>query len=245
VYEEWSRSVHVVDNIRGQQLPPPDWPRYLSVDFGYTNAFVCLWGAVDPDGRLWIYRQLVRTQTLVEDHAKAIRREMDDEERRQRNWIVGQLRVKEKELGEDGAGRWMVEGIQSLPRLLKPKAIICDHDAEDRATLERHLGMQTKAANKAISPGIQAVAMRLRVQDDGKPRLLVTAGSLVARDPKMDAKKLPVGVAEEMEGYVWNVDGGRRKGEEPVDLNNHALDGVRYLVAELDLNVKRKVEVWT
>jgi phage terminase large subunit len=252
VYEEFSRAVHVVNTIAGceaqpefAQLPPAEWKRYLAIDFGYTNAFVCLWGAVDPDGRVWIYRQLVRTQTLVEDHAKLIQFEMQEEERQQRHRIVQQCRVKEAALGEVGAAQWMVEAIQALPRQLKPQAVICDHDAEDRATLERHLGMKTKAANKAISPGIQAVASRLRVQDDGKPRLLITASSVLARDAKMEAKKLPVGLAEEMEGYVWNTEGGRRKGEEPLGLNDHCCDSCRYLVSELDVNVKRKVQVFT
>jgi phage terminase large subunit len=40
------------------------------------------------------------------------------------------------------------------------EATVCDHDAEDRATLERH-GVPTVGAKKDISPGIQAVQARL------------------------------------------------------------------------------------
>lgn len=52
---------------------PKDWPRYLSIDFGYSNPFVCKWYAQDPDGRFYMYREIYKTKTLVEDHAKQIK----------------------------------------------------------------------------------------------------------------------------------------------------------------------------
>lgn len=53
---------------------PKDWRRFRSVDFGYTNPFVCQWWAIDPDGRAYLYREIYRTQQLVEDHAREIKR---------------------------------------------------------------------------------------------------------------------------------------------------------------------------
>lgn len=69
VYDEFDEDINVVD-----ELPPAwrEWDRVRGVDFGYTNPFVCLWGAVDPDGRLWVYRERYKAQCLVADHAKAI-----------------------------------------------------------------------------------------------------------------------------------------------------------------------------
>jgi hypothetical protein len=52
-----------------------------------------------------------------------------------------------------------------------PLAIVCDHDADDRATLERHIGMGTVGAFKAVSPGIQAMTTRLRDAGNGRPRI--------------------------------------------------------------------------
>ncbi|HEY9015154.1 MAG TPA: phage terminase large subunit, partial [Gemmatimonadales bacterium] len=115
-----------------------------------------------------------------------------------------------------------------------PTAIICDHDAEDRATLERYLGMPTLPAHKSISDGIQAVALRLRSAGDGKARLFFLRDSLVERDPALSDRKLPGCTEEEFDGYVWNEGGGRRKGEEPLKLNDHGADCVRYLVAHVD-----------
>lgn len=69
VYELWDTDKHLVE-----PFPiPVNWPRYLSIDFGFTNPFVCQWWARDPDGRFFMYREIYKTKTLVEDHAKRIK----------------------------------------------------------------------------------------------------------------------------------------------------------------------------
>jgi PBSX family phage terminase large subunit len=210
VYEDsWDPARNVIN-----QAPiPKEWPRYLAVDFGFTHPFVCLWAAQDPDGRLHIYRQIYKTKTLVEDHAKEIKR----------------------------LSRWGERNGDPLPR-----AIICDHDAEDRATLERHLGLMTFTAHKTVSDGIQAVASRFRAAGDGKPRLIVHRGSLAERDRDLADAKLPTCLEEEPESYVWKEDSAGRK-EEPVKESDDALDCVRYLCAFFDLqvsNVSYYRDIW-
>lgn len=122
----------------------------------------------------------------------------------------------------------------------RPRAIICDHDAEDRATLERHLGMSTVAAHKTVSDGIQAVQARLKVQPDGKPRLFISPTALVERDPELVKRKLPCSTAEEIPGYVWDrpttgIGAERPPKEQPRKANDHGCDTKRYVVAHLDL----------
>lgn len=69
IYEEFDKSVHV------NPLDPPDsWDRYSAVDFGYTNPFVCLWGALDEDDRLYIYDEHYKTKELISYHASEIKR---------------------------------------------------------------------------------------------------------------------------------------------------------------------------
>lgn len=68
VYDAWDRNVHLV-----RMEIPAAWRRFRSVDFGYTNPFVCQWWAMDPDGRLYLYRELYRTKRLVKEHAAEIR----------------------------------------------------------------------------------------------------------------------------------------------------------------------------
>jgi phage terminase large subunit len=80
------------------------------------------------------------------------------------------------------------------------QATVCDHDAEDRGTLERH-GISTVAADKRLLAGIQVVSSRLRRAADGKPRLFVFRDSLVQRDPALAAAKKPTCIEEEFEAY--------------------------------------------
>lgn len=73
VYEEFDEDVHV---IRG---PMPagsgGWSKIRGFDFGYTNPFCCLRGAIDGDGRLYIYRERYKVQVIVHEHARAIKAE--------------------------------------------------------------------------------------------------------------------------------------------------------------------------
>lgn len=46
---------------------------YLSIDFGYTNPFVCqLWG-VDADGRMYLWHEIYMTRRTVAAHVPAIK----------------------------------------------------------------------------------------------------------------------------------------------------------------------------
>lgn len=118
---------------------------------------------------------------------------------------------------------------------VRPEIIICDHDMEDRATLEKHLGMSTTAAYKAIVPGIQAVQSRMKLSGDGKPRLMYMRDALVERDEALAAARKPVCTVDEEEVYVWpKSQDGKPMKEIPVDLNNHGQDAKRYMVAYLD-----------
>lgn len=199
VYEDtWDRARNVIARF----AIPKEWPRYLAIDFGFTKPFACLWAAQDPDGRLFVYRQIYQTKTLVEDHARQIK----------------------------AVSRWGEAGGEPLPR-----AIICDHDAEDRATLERHLGLATIPAHKAVSSGLQAVASRLKAAGDGKARVAVLGGGLVELDRDLAAAKKPTCLEDEPESYVWDTSGGAARGEQPKKENDHAMDALRYLVAYFDL----------
>ncbi|NUS26057.1 MAG: terminase [Streptomyces sp.] len=127
----------------------------------------------------------------------------------------------------------------------RPRGVICDHDAEDRATLEKHLGMGTSAAHKSVSDGIQAVQSRLKMQADGRPRLFVVRGALVERDGELDGAKKPACTEEEVTGYVWAVKPGNSGGlkEEPLKENDHGMDALRYMVAERDLGGRPSMRV--
>jgi len=70
VYDGYDPAIHLID-----WFPiPGEWRRIRSVDFGFTNPFVCQWWAIDGDGRMYLYREIYQSQRLVEDHAKDIKR---------------------------------------------------------------------------------------------------------------------------------------------------------------------------
>jgi PBSX family phage terminase large subunit len=76
IYGTWTDKAHLLD-----RFPiPKDWPRYWSVDFGFTNPFVCQMWAMDPDGRLYLYREVYHTQRTVDVHAKNILALVQDED---------------------------------------------------------------------------------------------------------------------------------------------------------------------
>jgi phage terminase large subunit len=191
IYEEFDPVLNVCDAF----VPPKDWPRYWVVDFGFTNPFVCQFWAEDPDGRLYMYKEIYRTRRLVEDHAKDILAVMD----------------------------------------ARPYAIICDHDAEDRATLERHLLMSTRAATKNVSEGIQAVAVRLRPQADGRARLVFCRDAVVRLDQALKDVGKPQSTLEEIVGYIWDTGNGKQAKEQPLKVDDHGMDCTRYMTAEKDL----------
>lgn len=138
------------------------------------------------------------------------------------------------DLVRDTDGQW------TEPR---PTAIICDHDAEGRATLERHLGMGTTRAYKAVTDGIQAVQQRLKIASDGKPRLFLLRDSLVERDQNLVDALKPTCTAEEFPGYVWAVKPGGVLKEEPAKENDHGMDAVRYCVSQLDRGARPRVRI--
>jgi hypothetical protein len=53
-FSEFDRSKHVVEPFE----VPYNWPRLRAADYGYSSPSCVLWGAVDWDGNIWIYREL-------------------------------------------------------------------------------------------------------------------------------------------------------------------------------------------
>lgn len=210
IYDEWDPAVHLINRFH----IPREWTRYWAVDFGYTNPFVCQMWAEDPDGRLYLYREIYHTKRTVDQHAKdilnAVSKPGEDDSLRARVW--------------------------SEP---KPRGIICDHDAEGRAVLSRETGIGTRAANKKVNAGIQATQKRMRLVADGKPRIFILRDSVVRRDPELVEAKRPTCTEEEVVGYVWDMGVGKAPKEVPLKDNDHGCDAMRYLCAFRDIGQTR------
>jgi len=237
VYENWDPSVHIAET-RPKTIPW-EWPRYWVIDFGYKNPFVCQWWAQTPDDQLVMYREIYHTGRLVEDHARQMLRLVTRYAPRTK------LTKEQLEFAKDKPAEALDLGLLVWNEP-EPQAIICDHDAEDRATLSRHLGRGTTAARKTVTEGIQAVEARLKVRGNGQPGLILLPDSLVERDLSLKEAGKPMCTAEEFGGYVWEPPAeGKAAKESPLKLDDHGMDDVRYLVAHKDLGIRiLDREIW-
>jgi hypothetical protein len=193
VYDGYDPAVHL--KPRGWK-PPADWPRVWSIDWGFTNPLVLQFWAIDPDGRMVLYREFYRTRTRVETLAKWVRAEVE-------------------------SGREPV-----------PIAAVCDHDPENRASFEAHgpAGLHlTMADKKDKGEGIEAVQARFDDAGDGKPRVyFVDAAVDGGPDPTLHDAGKPTSTLEELAGYIWNTANPDRPKDEPVKVNDHGCDAIRY-----------------
>lgn len=124
-----------------------------------------------------------------------------------------------------------------------PSKIICDHDAEDRATLERHTGRATIAAKKDVKSGIEAVQARFRKDGTGNPRLYICKDSVIRRDPKLINARRPTCLEEEITTYVWDQrsqPGTENLREAPVKQDDHSCDALRYGIMHKDNGARLK-----
>jgi phage terminase large subunit len=182
-----------------------DWQRYWAIDFGFTNPFVWQDWAIDPDGAAYLTAEIYLTKTTNDLHAAAIL----------------------KHVTRPGRGGGKPEWLEN-----RPTAIICDHDAEGRAVLERELGMSTVPAHKAVLEGIQAFQRALRPAGNGKRGIYIMRDSLIhKRDPDLVDAKKPTCTAEELPGYIWDVGAGKAPKEQPLKVDDHGCDAGRYFVA--------------
>lgn len=58
VFDEWDRSIHVIDPLFDDDKVPRNWTKYRSIDFGDNNISCCVWLAVNPQGIAFVYRCL-------------------------------------------------------------------------------------------------------------------------------------------------------------------------------------------
>ena len=225
IFEDFDPLVHVLQwtyDDDGNKLDlPHEWPRYWVIDFGYRNPFVCQWWAEDPDGNLYMYREIYQTGKLVEDHANAILAQVTTE-------------VEETLIGFDGP----ITRVNRMWTEPRPMAVICDHDAEGRATFERHAGMGTQAAIKDVLTGLDLTMKRFRIDEKtGEPALFFMEDALChAPDQELIDALKPWCTVQEIPGYVW-ADGK----QEPVKENDHGCDDIRYLTMFKDFKGKARL----
>lgn len=213
IFEEWNPKLHV---IKRKELPRDykTWWRVRGVDFGFIDPFVCMWCAVDEDGRIYIDREYVRTRLTVSKHAKAINKFTE-------NGSDIQFTVADHD-AEDRATLEEAD-IDTLPAS-KPKSASGKNWISHLDAVRERLG-----AWKGGRPGLFYVEGAL---DD-------TGGA----DQQMRDDKLPCGFVEEITQYVWaEAKPGQPTKEQPRDKNNHSMDVIRYIVLAVNAWFDGKLE---
>lgn len=72
---EPENALHVIDTDPKFNAPydiPAWWPKFIAIDWGWEARTICLWGAVSPSGRLYLYRCMGWTKTLIKDWTRDI-----------------------------------------------------------------------------------------------------------------------------------------------------------------------------
>lgn len=219
VYEGWNQDIHLIDRFE----IPKSWRRIRVIDFGYTNPFVCLWIAIDGDGRMYRYRELYMSQRTVARHMVDIA-------------IHSQGETYEATISDhDAEDRATLEAptIVDDPALVERlKRAGFESDKGGKVTLP---GIVTQIADKRVKYGIEKVQERLKVAGDGKPRLFLVRNALVETDPVLQARFKPLCTEDEFPAYAWpKTNDDKAAKEEPVKVNDHGMDAIRYAAVYVD-----------
>ena len=83
VFDDFEPETHIVDTTI-----MPNWPRYLSVDWGFRNPASVIWWAHSPDDRLYAYKEIYKTKLTKPDLIQLIEDNCDPHEDRIRHAVV-------------------------------------------------------------------------------------------------------------------------------------------------------------
>lgn len=183
-----------------------NWTRFCGIDPGRRTCAV-IWGAVDPDGKIHIYREGYFRNATYHEVAKYIQHV--------EGWVA-HPKTDELVIGEK------TEILQN--RWVDPHAY--DHAVSGQPGVATLLAgdyrIYTSPAPNAVHYGIEKVHQYLRKGMDDTPGLVVF--------------KTCVNLIREMRGYKWVDDtkGGaltHSRKDQPVKRNDHACDALRYMLA--------------
>jgi len=68
IYPEWDDQIHV-----GKHQFRPEWPNYMSFDWGYTNPLAAVEFQVSPDDQIYVWREHYRAFATLPEHIRMIK----------------------------------------------------------------------------------------------------------------------------------------------------------------------------
>lgn len=206
VYPEFRANVHVVQPF----AIPETWPRYIGIDHGFRNASCWLWGAMDYDGVLWVYREFYQNEWLIEEICKKGKGGLPS--------VVDLMRSG----GRAEKISWaLIDPSTRARRNERDGAKLSDFDLYvENLPSEFPLG----TANNDIGVGIDKIKSYLKVDPQLGPRLRIfnSCTNLISEIASYRWQELSVG-----------QQGRKNERESPVKYNDHSCDAIRYLIMGL------------
>lgn len=203
VYTEFRRDIHVVRPFR----IPSNWERHIRIDHGYRNPAAVLFFAISPDGECYVYREIYEREWLIQELVKGNNKE-------HKQGITGYITQTES---------FRTAKIDPSTRARRGKSGESDFDEYRRHWPEK-LPPLTMAKND-VQVGIDRVKNYLKVNiKTGKPLLYIFES----------CKNL----LEEITTYRYpdlkpNQAGLKSEDENPIKVDDHALDALRYMIVDL------------
>lgn len=218
VYNEFRQDTHVIRPF----AIPNDWPRYIGIDHGFRNPAAWVWGAMSPDGDLYIYREFYQSEWLIEE-------------------ICG---------GKQEKGRERLPGVLDLMR--GEKIEWSRIDPSTKAKRNERNGLKISdfeiyqenlpadfplfTANNEVQAGIDKVKSYLKIH----PTL---------HKPKLFIFNHCVNLIEEIANYRYmeltvGQQGRVNEKEDPRKYKDHAVDALRYLIMGLPEAAEESEDIW-
>lgn len=210
VYEEFRRDVHVVRPFR----IPSDWERHIRIDHGFRNPAAVLFFAISPDGEVYLYREIYVREWLIKEI------------------VLGNPKEQKKGLWDFVKGSESFKSAKIDPSTRNRRGTTGESDYDE---YRRHwpeklppLGL----AKNDVQLGID------RVKQYMKPHPKTNKPSFYIFDNCFNT-------LEEITTYKYpelksNEQGVKSNNENPMKVNDHAMDALRYMI--IDLPDKYKVE---
>lgn len=205
VYDEFVPAIHVIPPFK----LPDHWTRVLGIDHGFRNAAAGIYGAVDGDGNIYVYKEFYQREWLIQEIVEG---------KGEKPGLLGLLGEDKLEVAAiDPSTRALRnEGTNNSKQRLEKFSdydIYCKYLPEDFPLI---------CANNEVTAGIDRVKSYMKIDSlTKKPRLRIfsTCTTLI----------------DEILSYRWqelpdSQQGLRSNKETVVKVNDHSLDALRYMI---------------
>lgn len=98
VYSEFRRDVHVIKPFR----IPDGWKRVVGADHGFRNPAAFIWGAIDYDGNIYLYKEYYEKEKLIEEICKDVEK-LNGDDQIEGIWIDPSIKATR---GQTGLSDW-------------------------------------------------------------------------------------------------------------------------------------------